>query len=104
MTQIGEAVAGFWEKIGVKVDIKAVEFGTFPRWNAATRKPDRHGVDVPHGRRPVALPRYNSGFLIARVTRISSATPNTPTLCHRSSISSTPKSSRNRMIRSVPPK
>jgi peptide/nickel transport system substrate-binding protein len=30
MTQISEAVAGFWEKIGVKVEIKTVEFGTFP--------------------------------------------------------------------------
>ena len=29
MIQIGEAVAGFWEKVGVKVDIKSVEWGVF---------------------------------------------------------------------------
>jgi len=29
MFQIGEAVAGFWEKIGVKVGLKAAEWGTF---------------------------------------------------------------------------
>jgi peptide/nickel transport system substrate-binding protein len=29
MVQIGEAVAGFWEKLGVKVDMKTVEWGVF---------------------------------------------------------------------------
>ena len=29
MMQIGEAVAGFWEKIGVKVEMKTVEWGAF---------------------------------------------------------------------------
>jgi peptide/nickel transport system substrate-binding protein len=29
MIQIGEAVAGFWEKIGVKVEMKTVEWGVF---------------------------------------------------------------------------
>ncbi len=29
MVQIGEAVAGFWEKIGVKVEMKTVEWGVF---------------------------------------------------------------------------
>jgi peptide/nickel transport system substrate-binding protein len=29
MVQIGEAVAGFWEKVGVKVDMKTVEWGVF---------------------------------------------------------------------------
>jgi peptide/nickel transport system substrate-binding protein len=29
ITDVGEAVTGFWEKIGVKVDMKAVEFGVF---------------------------------------------------------------------------
>jgi ABC-type transport system substrate-binding protein len=29
MVQIGEAVAGFWEKLGVKVDMKGVEWGVF---------------------------------------------------------------------------
>jgi len=29
MVQIGEAVAGFWEKIGIKVEMKTVEWGVF---------------------------------------------------------------------------
>jgi peptide/nickel transport system substrate-binding protein len=29
MVQIGEAVAGFWEKLGVKVEMKTVEWGVF---------------------------------------------------------------------------
>jgi peptide/nickel transport system substrate-binding protein len=29
MTGVGEAVAGFWEKVGVKVDMRAVEYGAF---------------------------------------------------------------------------
>ena len=29
MVQIGEALAGFWEKIGVKVEMKTVEWGVF---------------------------------------------------------------------------
>jgi len=29
ITQVGEAVAGFWEKIGIKVDMRTVEFGVF---------------------------------------------------------------------------
>ena len=29
MVQIGEAVAGFWEKLGIKVDMKTVEWGVF---------------------------------------------------------------------------
>jgi len=29
MVQIGEAIAGFWEKVGIKVDMKTVEWGVF---------------------------------------------------------------------------
>jgi len=63
MTHIGEAVTGFWEKIGVKVDIKAVEFGTFPPMERGDQK-NLIGTASMYrtAGRPVALPRYNSGF------------------------------------------
>jgi peptide/nickel transport system substrate-binding protein len=38
MIQIGEAVAGFWEKIGVKVDLKPVEWGAFPPWSVRIKR------------------------------------------------------------------
>jgi peptide/nickel transport system substrate-binding protein len=63
MTQIGEAVTGFWQKIGVQVDIKAVEFGTFPPMERGDQK-NLIGTASMYrtAGRPVALPRYNSGF------------------------------------------
>lgn len=63
MTQIGEAVAGFWEKIGVKVELKTVEFGTFPPMERGDQK-NLIGTASMYrtAGRPVALPRYNSGF------------------------------------------
>jgi peptide/nickel transport system substrate-binding protein len=63
MMQIGEAVAGFWEKIGVKVDLKPVEWGTFP---PMVRGDQKSLMGTPSmyrtAGRPVAVPRYNGGF------------------------------------------
>jgi peptide/nickel transport system substrate-binding protein len=63
MMQIGEAVAGFWEKIGVKVDLKPVEWGSFPPMVRGDQKalmgtPSMYRT----AGRPVAVPRYNGGF------------------------------------------
>jgi peptide/nickel transport system substrate-binding protein len=63
MLQIGEAVAGFWEKIGVKVDLKPVEWGTFPPMERQDQK-NLIGTASMYrtAGRPVAVARYNSGF------------------------------------------
>ena len=63
MMHIGEAVAGFWEKIGVKVDLKPVEWGSFP---PMVRGDQKNLIGTPSmyrtAGRPVAVPRYNGGF------------------------------------------
>jgi peptide/nickel transport system substrate-binding protein len=63
MMQIGEAVAGFWEKIGVKVDLKPVEWGSFP---PMVRGDQKNLMGTPSmyrtAGRPVAVPRYNSSL------------------------------------------
>ena len=57
MVQIGEALAGFWEKIGVKVEMKTVEWGVFdPDGARRAEEPRRDRVDVPHGRPAGAVP------------------------------------------------
>ena len=51
MIQIGEAVAGFWEKIGIKVDMKTAEWGAFDPMSRGEQKGlAGHRVDVPDGR------------------------------------------------------
>jgi peptide/nickel transport system substrate-binding protein len=63
MFQIGEAVAGFWERIGVKVELKAAEWGTF---NPMQRGEQKHLIGTASMfravSRPVAAGRYHSGF------------------------------------------
>jgi peptide/nickel transport system substrate-binding protein len=63
MVQIGEAVAGFWERIGVKVELKTVEWGTF---QPMERQDQKNLVGTASmfrtAGRPVAVARYNSGF------------------------------------------
>ena len=61
MIQIGEAVAGFWEKIGVKVEMKTVGVGRLrsdePR---RAEGPGGDRVDVPDGRPAGAVRRATS--------------------------------------------
>ena len=54
---------GFWQKIGVKIDLKSIEFGTFPPMERGDQK-NLIGTAAIYrtAGRPVALPRYNSGF------------------------------------------
>jgi peptide/nickel transport system substrate-binding protein len=75
MTQIGEAVAGFWQRIGVKVDLKTVEWGTFPPMERGDQK-NLIGTASMYrtAGRPVALPRYNSGFHSTSTQRLLGST------------------------------
>ena len=51
MVEIGEAVAGMWDKIGVKVEMKTVEWGVFaPMGRGEQKGLVGIGLDVPHGR------------------------------------------------------
>jgi peptide/nickel transport system substrate-binding protein len=63
MVQIGEAVAGFWDKLGVKVELKTVEWGTF---QPMERQDQKNLIGTASmfrtAGRPVAVARYNSGF------------------------------------------
>lgn len=63
MFHIGEAVTGFWQKIGIKVELKAAEWGTF---NPMQRGDQKNLVGTASmyrtAGRPVAAARYYGGF------------------------------------------
>ena len=63
MVQIGEAVAGFWEKIGVKVEMKTVEWGVF---DPMTRGEQKNLVGTASmfrtAGRPEPSPRYSTSL------------------------------------------
>jgi peptide/nickel transport system substrate-binding protein len=63
MIQIGEAVAGFWEKIGVKVEMKTVEWGVF---DPMTRGEQKNLVGTASmfrtAGRPEPSPRYSTSL------------------------------------------
>ena len=63
MVQIGEAVAGFWEKLGIKVDMKTVEWGVF---DPMTRGEQKSLVGTASmfrtAGRPEPSPRYSTSL------------------------------------------
>jgi peptide/nickel transport system substrate-binding protein len=64
MIQVGEAVAGFWEKIGVKVDMKAVEFGAFNPMERGDQKGLVGAASMYRtAGRPEPAPRYITTFV-----------------------------------------
>jgi ABC-type transport system substrate-binding protein len=63
MFQIGEALAGFWEKIGVNVELRAAEWGTFsPMYRGDQKNLVGTGSMYRTAGRPVAAARYFGGF------------------------------------------
>jgi peptide/nickel transport system substrate-binding protein len=63
IVHIGEAVSGFWEKIGIKVDLKTIEYGIFSPMIRGDQKALMGTVSVYRtAGRPVAAARYHSGF------------------------------------------
>ena len=98
MTQIGEAVADFWTKIGVQVTIKNVEWGPISPWNGATRRAWlAYAAMYRTAGRPVAESRYQGGFHSTGLQHLlgmrSTARP-----CVRSLISCMPAWSPNAMM------
>ena len=63
MTQIGVAVADFWQKIGVNVDIKHYEWGAFRLLYRGEQKSLTGAASMFRtAGRPVAVARYSGGF------------------------------------------
>jgi peptide/nickel transport system substrate-binding protein len=63
MVPIGEAVAGFWEKIGIKVDMKTVEWGVFDPMGRGEQKGLVGTASMFRtAGRPEPSPRYSSSL------------------------------------------
>ena len=63
MLQIGEALAGFWEKIGVKVEMKTVDYGVFNPMERGDQKGLANSVSMYRtAGRPEPSPRYITTF------------------------------------------
>jgi peptide/nickel transport system substrate-binding protein len=82
MTQIGEAVADFWTKIGLKVEMKNVEWGSFQPMERGEQKGLAGNVSMYRtAGRPVAESRYQSGFHSKSLQHLFGDTGNCPALC-----------------------
>jgi ABC-type transport system substrate-binding protein len=82
MIQIGEALAGFWEKIGVKVDMKTVEWGVF---DPMTRGDQKNLVGTASmfrtAGRPESSPRYQTTFTSKGQGHLLGDPKDCPALC-----------------------
>jgi peptide/nickel transport system substrate-binding protein len=84
ITQVGETLVGFWEKIGVKVDMKTVEFGVF---NPMEREQKSLVGTVSMYRtvsRPEPAPRYAVSFMSKGPQHLFGDTKDCPALCQES--------------------
>lgn len=63
MFHIGEAVAGYWNKLGIKVDFRSAEWGSFQPMQLGDQR-NLVGTASMYrtAGRPVATPRYHGGF------------------------------------------
>ena len=82
MVQIGEALAGFWEKVGIKVDMKTVEWGVFDPMTLGDQKSLTGTASMFRtAGRPEPSPRYATTFT-STGTSIYSARPRIcPEIC-----------------------
>jgi peptide/nickel transport system substrate-binding protein len=82
MVQIGEALTGFWEKIGVKVDMKTVEWGVF---DPMTRGDQKNLVGTASmyrtAGRPEPSPRYATSFVSRGTQHLLGDPQDCPKLC-----------------------
>ena len=82
MVQIGEALAGFWEKIGVKVDMKTVEWGVFDPMTRGDQKNLVGTVSMFRtAGRPESSPRYQTTFTSKGVGHLLGDEKVCPALC-----------------------
>src|SRR2546425_492269 len=82
MIQIGEALAGFWEKIGVKVDMKTVEWGVFDPMGRGEQKGLVGTASMYRtAGRPEPIPRYATSFVSKGVQHVFGDPQSCPALC-----------------------
>ncbi len=82
MVQIGEAVAGFWEKIGVKVEMKTVEWGVFDPMGRGDQKSLVGTASMFRtAGRPEPAPRYITTFTSKGVQHLFGDPKDCPALC-----------------------
>ena len=82
MVQIGEALAGFWEKVGVKVDMKTVEWGVFDPMGRGDQK-NLVGTTTMFrtAGRPEPSPRYQTTLTSKGVQHLTGEPKECPALC-----------------------
>jgi peptide/nickel transport system substrate-binding protein len=82
MIQIGEAVAGFWEKLGIKVEMKTSEWGVFDPMTRAEQKGLVGTASMFRtAGRPEPAPRYVTTFTSKSQQHILGDPGNCPALC-----------------------
>ncbi|MBI3827275.1 MAG: ABC transporter substrate-binding protein [Candidatus Rokubacteria bacterium] len=82
MVQIGEAVAGFWEKIGVKVDMKTIEWGAFDPMGRGEQKGLVGTASMYRtAGRPEPAPRYITTFISTGVQHLFGDSQHCPAIC-----------------------
>jgi peptide/nickel transport system substrate-binding protein len=85
MVQIGEAVAGFWEKLGVKVEMKGVEWGVFDPMGRGEQKGLVGTASMYRtAGRPEPSPRYITSLNSKGVQHLLGEPDNCPALCQES--------------------
>jgi len=82
MIQIGEAVAGFWEKIGIKVDMKTTEWGAFDPMTRGEQKGLAGTASMYRtAGRPEPAPRYITTFTSKGTQHLFGDPQDCPALC-----------------------
>ena len=82
MVQIGEAVAGFWEKAGVKVTMKTVEWGVFDPMGRGEQKSLIGTASMYRtAGRPEPSPRYSTTLTSKGVQHLYGDPKDCPALC-----------------------
>ncbi len=82
MVQIGEALAGFWEKIGVKVDMKTVEWGVFDPMGRGEQKGLVGTASMYRtAGRPEPSPRYQTTLTSSGIQHLLGDPKECPAVC-----------------------
>ena len=82
MVQIGEAIAGFWEKVGIKVDMKTVEWGVFDPMTRGDQKSLTGTASMFRtAGRPEPSPRYATTLTSTGTQHLLGDTKDCPEIC-----------------------